>query len=205
MKHLLYRYTLTMLLCAVPILVGAQNPASVSGSHFTFESESAEINLSMRYNKTTFPWIDLNESGTYEEGEELDIDSGGNCSINLPYKEGRHTIYVGGLTELYCSGNQLTALDVSKNAALTELGCASNQLTALDVSKNAVLTMLGCWENLISDTAMTVLINTLPDRTDREEGYCVIANDSFSEILLAKAKTKNWKIVDIFGNEIKAE
>ena len=31
------------------------------------------------------------------------------------------------LTNLYCSGNQLTSLDVSKNTALTELNCDGNK------------------------------------------------------------------------------
>ena len=38
------------------------------------------------------------------------------------------------LQELYCYGNQLTALDVSANTALRCLHCSENQLTALDVS-----------------------------------------------------------------------
>ena len=40
------------------------------------------------------------------------------------------------LTSLYCSGNELTSLDVSKNTALTGLWCYDNQLTSLDVSNN---------------------------------------------------------------------
>ena len=36
------------------------------------------------------------------------------------------------LTYLYCTRNQLTTLDVSKNTALTYLECRSNQLTTLD-------------------------------------------------------------------------
>ena len=51
------------------------------------------------------------------------------------------------LTELWCGYNQLTKLDVSKNATLTELLCGSNQLTKLDVSKNANLTELRCGNN----------------------------------------------------------
>jgi hypothetical protein len=52
-------------------------------------------------------------------------------------------------TYLYCSNNQLTSLDVSKNTDLTNLSCENNQLTALDVSKNTALTYLECRDNAI--------------------------------------------------------
>ena len=56
----------------------------------------------------------------------------------------------GDVTELGCSENQLTSLDVSKNTTLTTLGCSENQLTSLDVSKNTALTSLGCSENQLT-------------------------------------------------------
>lgn len=76
--------------------------------------------------------------------------------------------YFANLTELYCSYNQLTTLDVSKNAKLrilecynngmeklnlgdithlTLLNCNDNNLTELDVSKNPYLEVLECREN----------------------------------------------------------
>ena len=64
---------------------------------------------------------------------------------------------------LFCSNNQLTALDVSKNTALTLLDCSNNQLTALDVSKNTALTSLECGYNQLTtldvskNTALTTL------------------------------------------------
>lgn len=51
------------------------------------------------------------------------------------------------LTVLVCYGNQLTALDVSKNTKLVHLNCSKNQLTSLDVSKNLALTELECADN----------------------------------------------------------
>ena len=51
------------------------------------------------------------------------------------------------LTSLYCSGNKLTSLDVSKNSALTVLTCTNNQLTSLDGIQNTVLTNLYCEDN----------------------------------------------------------
>ena len=64
---------------------------------------------------------------------------------------------------LFCSNNQLTALDVSKNTALTLLDCSNNQLTTLDVSKNTALTSLECGYNQLTtldvskNTALTTL------------------------------------------------
>ena len=46
------------------------------------------------------------------------------------------------LTELVCSSNKLTSLDVSANTALTHLYCGPNELTSLDVSANTALTKL---------------------------------------------------------------
>ena len=67
------------------------------------------------------------------------------------------------LTELHCSDNQLTSLDVSNNTALKWLYCASNQLTNLDFSNNSALFFLFCVWNQLSNldlsnnTALTML------------------------------------------------
>ena len=67
------------------------------------------------------------------------------------------------LTELYCYENQLTSLDVRANTALTDLYCGSNQLTSLDVSRNTALTHLSCDSNQLesldvsANTALTEL------------------------------------------------
>jgi Leucine-rich repeat (LRR) protein len=75
------------------------------------------------------------------------------------------------LSTLFCSSNQLTTIDLSKNVALTyidlgynkltninvsnnidleELGLRSNMLTSIDVTKNTKLRGLGCSSNLIT-------------------------------------------------------
>jgi hypothetical protein len=58
---------------------------------------------------------------------------------------------------IYCEGNQLTSLDVSKNIMLGILGCGNNQLSVLDVSKNRELTELFCNNNQL--TALDVSKN----------------------------------------------
>ena len=47
--------------------------------------------------------------------------------------------YFTGLTDLDCSQNRLTELDISKNTALTWLDCSDNELTELDVKNNTGL------------------------------------------------------------------
>ena len=67
------------------------------------------------------------------------------------------------LTQLYCSYNLLTSLDVSNNTALTYLGCDFNQLTSLDVSKNTELTDLYCSSNQLTslDVLRSMYLTTL--------------------------------------------
>ena len=71
--------------------------------------------------------------------------------------EGVEISVYGAITYLDCNGNQLAALDVSKNTALTDLDCSTNQLTALDVSKNIALATLYCSTNQL--TALDVSKN----------------------------------------------
>ena len=66
--------------------------------------------------------------------------------------------YFTALTELFCYGNQLTSLDLSKNTALEFLQCPTNLLTSLDVSKNTALEYLDCSNNQL--TSLDVSKNT---------------------------------------------
>lgn len=58
--------------------------------------------------------------------------------------------YFSKLTDLFCSDNNLTELDVSENPELKSLDCRENQLTELDVSNNSELESLDCYENQLS-------------------------------------------------------
>ncbi len=58
--------------------------------------------------------------------------------------------YFTALTELSCSYNELTSLDVSKNEKLEAIYCQGNQLTALDVSSNTALLDLNCYDNQLT-------------------------------------------------------
>jgi len=55
------------------------------------------------------------------------------------------------LTNLNCSNNQLTGLDVTQNTMLTHLFCDTNQLTNLDITQNLNLTHLISVNNQLSN------------------------------------------------------
>ena len=55
--------------------------------------------------------------------------------------------YLTGLTNLFCNGNHLTELDVSKSTMLAFLHCTNNLLTELDVSNNTALIEFRCFNN----------------------------------------------------------
>ena len=104
----------------------------------------------------------------------------------------------GTVTVLYCSGNQLTTLDVSKNTILTTLDCSKNQLKALDVSKNTELGTLNCFCNQIKGEEMTRLVNSLLNRTAKSAGtFTVVQEPNLEGNISLKsdvaiAESKNW-------------
>lgn len=53
-------------------------------------------------------------------------------------------------TSIYCTGNQLSNINLNSNTALQTLHCDLNQLTSLDVSNNANLIILVCSDNLLT-------------------------------------------------------
>lgn len=54
------------------------------------------------------------------------------------------------LTQLDCSNNKLTELNVKQNGGLTSLICNDNQLKSLDLSKNNSLSNLNCAKNRLA-------------------------------------------------------
>ena len=95
-------------------------------------------------------------------GETIDLSIKANGDIiikgvkNTPLPDGKthrctltsQTVTIlGDVTELKCSGNQLTDLDLTRSTALTSLNCSNNQLTGLDLSKSTALITLDCSNN----------------------------------------------------------
>ena len=55
--------------------------------------------------------------------------------------------YFTGLTNLFCSDNQIQNLDLSNNLNLDWLWCENNQITNLDITQNVNLVNLTCHNN----------------------------------------------------------
>ncbi len=108
----------------------------------------------------------------------------------------------GKITELYCSGNELTQLDVrdlaalqkldcSKNqlkflyvrdlAALQTLDCSKNQLTELNVQGCSALKKLNCIDNKLNTQAMTKLLNALPNREASDGAKATLYTEKIEE------------------------
>lgn len=58
--------------------------------------------------------------------------------------------YFSKLTDLFCSDNNLTELDVSENPELKRLICYNNSLTSLNLNKNTKLKSLNCNKNKLT-------------------------------------------------------
>lgn len=97
--------------------------------------------------------------------DETTLESGVDATL---YAKGKTVILKGKITELYCTNNQLTELNVQGLTALQlldcynnqlvrlgvqdctslqQLQCSKNQLTALDVQGSTALQKLGCYNN----------------------------------------------------------
>ena len=110
------------------------------------------------------------------------------------------------LTELDCSYNKLTELDVSKNTALKELYCSNNKLTALDVSKNTALTRLSCGSNQLTalDVSKNTALTELDCSSNQLTALDVSKNTALTELacranqLSALDVSKNTALTELF-------
>ena len=91
---------------------------------------------------------DWSSDGFLSEEECGNVNKLNIYGLGLTSLEGIRYFYA--LTELDCSSNDLTSLDVSGCTALTDLSCYSNQLTSLDVSGCTALTDLSCHHNQLA-------------------------------------------------------
>ena len=119
----------------------------------TVEDDSVGVhNGSVKINEINFP------DGKFREylSEVFDTDNDGYINVSDVTSincMGKEIVSLEGieffeeLTDLKCSNNQLTSLDVSKCTGLTVLWCSNNQLTSLDISKCTELTDLMCYGN----------------------------------------------------------
>ncbi|KGO01459.1 leucine-rich repeat domain-containing protein [Porphyromonas sp. COT-290 OH3588] len=62
----------------------------------------------------------------------------------------QEVVLVGNITELNCSGNELTHLDLSQNPELRVLFCGENELEKLDLTSSHELEALYCGDNKLT-------------------------------------------------------
>ncbi|MCL2152482.1 MAG: S-layer homology domain-containing protein [Oscillospiraceae bacterium] len=128
---------------------GGPNPVVFADANFK-EAVVDNLKLLPGYSNYT------KDSNIYPEDlakiTELDVSYRGITSMG-------ELSYFIRLERLYCTDNQLSELDVSKNTALLELYCGENNLAELNVNNNPVLQVLECeWNNL---TALDISKNTV--------------------------------------------
>ena len=123
------------------------NAVTVSVSFEPIPPGEAQIYLGLtrkiRVKAVTFDGSDVQVSncdeGTLANNTETELNAN-SSTITLK----------GKITELYCSGNELTQLDVRDLAALQKLDCSKNQLKFLYVRDLAALQTLDCSKNKLN-------------------------------------------------------
>ena len=88
-----------------------------------------------------------NSSVRIEGCTETELTSG---TQTVLHAKGRRVILKGNITKLYCSFNQLTALNVQGLTALQTLYCSFNQLIALNMQGLTALEVLDCSYNQLT-------------------------------------------------------
>ena len=108
-------------------------------------------------NETTFPderfryWLrytDYGKDGKLTESEIAGVDTIIIKNFEVTTLKGIE--YFTSLKTLYCFGNEIESLDLSKNTALEKLYCSDNDLTSLDLSLQKGLTELDCGDNKLT-------------------------------------------------------
>ena len=111
------------------------------------------------------------------------------------------------LERLYCTNNQLTDLDLSKNTNLETLYCAENKLTTLNLSKNTELTYIYCGKNQLTDldSSQNIKLNTLYCEENKLTTLNLSQNINLKYLHCAKNKlttldlSHNLKVDKFFG------
>lgn len=105
------------------------------------------------------------------------------------------------IQQIYCTNNELTALDVRCNPNLRRIGVANNNLTDLDLSKNSLLTGLYLQNNKIGVYSMNKIYKDLPDRSQNSGTYNFrnTGNPNVEESNTEVVVAKNW-LPDVHGD-----
>ena len=144
-----------MMLSVLPVGAFAAQPAAASAeSSVSTQAEEDAVAI----DATNFPDgafrqyvadnFDKDKDGALNQTErnavkEIRISNSGCTSL-------QGLKYFSKLTDLFCSDNNLTELDVSENPELKRLICYNNSLTSLNLNKNTKLESLNCNKNKLT-------------------------------------------------------
>ena len=103
------------------------------------------------------------------------------------------------LEYLYCSDNELSTLNTSKNPKLKELLCGWNPLIALDVSQNSLLESLQCYQNKL--TVLDVSANPELNHLRCSENQLLALNISNNpKLRLVDCNRNKLSVLDVWQN-----
>ena len=91
--------------------------------------------------------FDLNKDGKLDEDEILEVQTVSCRSMKIESLEGIEVFC--DLLNVYCSGNKLTRLDLSKNRVVGVVYCENNQIEELKLGKNEYISFVSCYGNRI--------------------------------------------------------
>ena len=120
--------------------------------------------------------------------------------------------YFTNITDLNCSDNQLTSLDLSSNTSLIYLLCGYNQLSNLHLENNTELIYIDCYKNKLTslDVSKNTALSYLNCGTNELASLDVTKNTALVDLMLpynlveSIDVTKNTKLKNFFcySNEI---
>jgi len=158
--------------------------------------EKVKLNIDAAKADEAGVWLDLNGNGKWDEGidqKPTNLDKRIECSLQAQ----TFRIY-GKIYNLNCGDNQLTAIDISQNAALTRLLVEGNNLSSI-----AHLEHL----KELSIDSHTLLASSLPKeltflRINETTPLTTINTSSFTELnSLDIDNCKNLKSLDLSNNK----
>lgn len=112
------------------------------------------------------------------------------------------------------NAGSLKSIDISNYPGLQKLGFNNSvEVESITISKDKNTELIGlyCRDCDLNDDEMTALVESLPDRTGKEQGTFMAKNNNpgpytienvLSSANVNKAKAKNWKVVDEELNEV---
>lgn len=136
------------------------NNYTTQGAKVVLHASEATGNWSLRLgveeeNRNTC-WLDLNNDGKYQKGEELKKFE---TMMEIPREAATLAMY-GKYSSITCSDNKLTSIDFGNDAsALRSLTIENNALVALDLATASHLEYLNCDKNSIVSLNLSNLAN----------------------------------------------